>query len=72
MQASNSNYVTNTYCYGDTFAITYPNTDASDIVTLDDANGKITIASPTNQNKYIKSYTIVLTQTPWYGSAVST
>ena len=48
MQASNSNYVTNTYCYGDTFAITSYSIYASDIVTLDDANGLITIASPTN------------------------
>jgi hypothetical protein len=72
MQASASNYVTSSYCYGDTFAITSYSTDASTIVTFDAANAMITIASPTNRTMFIKPYTIVLTHTPWYGYAAST
>ena len=71
MQASASNYVTSSYCYGDTFSMTY-STDASTIVTFDAANAMITIASPTNRTMFIKTYTIVLTQTPWYGDAAIT
>ena len=47
-------------------------TDASTIVTFDSANAMITIASPTNRTMFIKAYTIVLTQTPWYGDAAIT